>query len=70
MLTRLPRGYDAGHPAAKWFRYQSFTAGTMLDDDVVLGRKLADRVERDFATMLPFVRWLNRSLGYEPASKR
>src|SRR5207302_5116701 len=27
VLTRVPRGYDAAHPAASWLRYQSFTAG-------------------------------------------
>jgi uncharacterized protein (TIGR02453 family) len=70
MLTRLPRGFSPGHPAERWLRYQSFTVHAMLSDTEVLDRRVADRVERDFKTMLPFVRWLNRSLGYQPADKR
>lgn len=70
MLTRLPRGFAPGHPAEQWLRYQSFTAHAMLSDDQVLDRRLADRVERDFRTMLPFVRWLNRALGYQSADRR
>ena len=69
MLTRLPRGCAPGHPAENWLRYQSFTVHAMLSDTEVLDRRVADRVERDFRTMLPLVRWLNRSLGY-PASDR
>lgn len=70
MLTRLPRGFAPGHPAEQWLRFQSFTVHAMLSDDQVLDRRLADRVERDFRTMLPFVRWLNRALGYQSADRR
>jgi hypothetical protein len=42
----------------------------MLGDEEVLSPKLADRVEKDYRTMLPFVRWLNRALGYREAEKR
>ena len=70
MLTRLPRGFAAGHPAERWLRYQSFTAGAMLSDDQVLDRRVVDRVEKDFRTMLPFVRWLNMALGFPPADRR
>jgi uncharacterized protein (TIGR02453 family) len=70
MLKRLPRGFDPGHPAEEWLRYQSFTVHVMLSDSEVLDRRVVDRVERDFKTMLPFVRWLNSSLGYPPADKR
>lgn len=70
MLTRLPRGFAPGHPAEQWLRYQSFTVHAMLSDDEVLNPRLVDRVEKDYATMLPFVRWLNNSLGYPPAERR
>jgi len=70
MLTRLPRGFAPGHPAERWLRYQSFTIHAMLSDTEVLDRRLADRVERDFKTMLPFVRWLNHALGYREAERR
>lgn len=70
MLTRLPRGFDPGHPAERWLRYQSFTVSAPLSDAQVTERRLADRVSRDFKLILPMVRWLNRALGYPPASRR
>jgi hypothetical protein len=70
MLTRLPRGFAPGHPAEQWLRYQSFTVHAMLSDAEVMDRRLADRIEKDYKTMLPFVRWLNVSLGYPPSERR
>lgn len=70
MLIRLPRGFEPGHPAEPWLRYQSFTVSAPLTDAQALDRKLAARVERDFSLMLPFVRWLNTALGYLPAGRR
>jgi uncharacterized protein (TIGR02453 family) len=70
MLTRLPRGFAPGHAAEKWLRYQSFTAGAELSDADILDRKLVDKIEKDFKTMLPFVRWLNQALGYRARERR
>ena len=70
MLTRLPRGFAPGHPAEQWLRYQSFTVHAMLSDAEVLDRRVVDRVEKDYRTMLPFVRWLNRALGFQAADRR
>jgi uncharacterized protein (TIGR02453 family) len=70
MLTRVPRGWEADHPAAAWLRYTSFTAGRPLTDEEVLAPKLAERVARDFAALVPLVRWLNGALGLQPAERR
>ncbi|MCE2900392.1 MAG: DUF2461 domain-containing protein [Gemmatimonas sp.] len=70
MLTRLPRGYDADHPAGAWLRYQSFTAGTPLTEEEVLSPKLPHVLARHYAAMTPFVRWLNTALGLAPAAVR
>lgn len=70
MLTRLPRGFAPGHRAERWLRYRSFTVSAPLTDAQVTGAKLCDLVERDFALILPLVRWLNSALGYPPASRR
>jgi len=70
MLKRLPRGFDPGHPAERWLRYQSFTVSAPLTDAQVLDAKLADRMEKGYQAMLPMVRWINRALGYPPASRR
>lgn len=70
MLKRPPRGYPPDHPAARWLRYRSFTAGRALEEREVLGPRLPDLLERDFALLVPLVRWLNAALGYPPAARR
>jgi uncharacterized protein (TIGR02453 family) len=70
MLTRLPRGYADGHPAEQWLRYRSFTATRMLTEREVTSRRLAATLERDFATLVPLVRWLNEAIGYRGWERR
>jgi uncharacterized protein (TIGR02453 family) len=70
MLTRMPRGYDEGHPAATWLRYQSFTAGHALDEASLNSPKLVDKLMKDFTVMLPLVRWINAASGLAPAASR
>lgn len=70
MLTRLPQGFAADHPAGAWLRYQSFTAGTPLTEEEVLSPKLPHVLARHYAAMTPFVRWLNTALGLAPAAVR
>jgi uncharacterized protein (TIGR02453 family) len=70
MLTRLPRGYAPGHPAERWLRYQSFTLGRALSRAEILSPRVAATLERDFARLVPLVRWLNQALGYRPARSR
>ena len=70
MLKRVPRGYDADDPAARWLRFQSFTVGRKLSDAQVTGSRLTETLATDFASMLPLVRWLNGVLGLEPLRRR
>jgi uncharacterized protein (TIGR02453 family) len=63
VLTRMPRGFSEDHPAAKWLRYQSFTSGRLLEDAQVTSQKLPAVLARDFESMLPLVRFLNRAIG-------
>lgn len=70
MLSRMPRGYAEDHPAARWLRYNTFTASRALTDAEALSPKLVDHVMKDFAALLPLVRWLNATLGYPPATRR
>jgi uncharacterized protein (TIGR02453 family) len=70
MLTRLPRGFAAGHPAERWLRFQSFTVTAPLSRRVVLGRELPDVLMRHFASLFPLVRWLNAAQGLRPAKRR
>jgi uncharacterized protein (TIGR02453 family) len=70
MLKRLPRGYQPGHPAERWLRYCSFTAYRQMSVEEVLSPRLPAILERDFAALVPLVRWLNSALGYRPADRR
>jgi uncharacterized protein (TIGR02453 family) len=70
VLRRMPRGYAEHHPAAKWLRYRSFTAGRALTDGQVTGQRLPALLEKEFSALLPLVRWLNNALGFAPAVRR
>ena len=70
MLKRVPRGYGEDHPAARWLRHQSFTAGRPLTDALVTGARLTAILEADYRTLLPLVRWLNGTLGLAPLRRR
>jgi uncharacterized protein (TIGR02453 family) len=70
MLKRLPRGYQPGHPAERWLRYRSFTAYRQMSMEEVLSSRLPAILERDFAVLVPLVRWINGVLGYPPAERR
>jgi uncharacterized protein (TIGR02453 family) len=70
MLTRMPRGYAEDHPAAAWLRYTSFTAYRPLTAREATSRRLPAVLERDFAALVPLVRWLNGAIGYRPMDRR
>jgi uncharacterized protein (DUF2461 family) len=70
MLKRMPRGYGEDHPAARWLRYRSFTATRMMTEREVQSPRLPAILERDFATLVPLVRWLNAALGYRKWDRR
>jgi uncharacterized protein (TIGR02453 family) len=69
-LTRTPRGFAPDHPAAHWLRFNSFTASRDLTDAEALSPKLVDVILKDYAALLPLVRWLNGSLGHSAAKSR
>jgi uncharacterized protein (TIGR02453 family) len=66
VLKRMPRGYTETQSGATWLRYQSFTAGRRLSNAEVTSARLAALLEKDFAALLPLVRWLNSALGFQP----
>jgi uncharacterized protein (TIGR02453 family) len=70
MLTRPPRGFSAELPAARWLRYQSFTAGRSVSDAAVSSPRLIETVADDYARLVPLVRWLNRALGLRVLDRR
>jgi len=70
MLKRMPRGYPEDHPAAGWLRYKSFTVHRPLTDKQVHSKQLPDTLVADVEVMLPFLRWLNGKVGYQPRKRR
>ena len=70
MLTRLPRGFAEGHPAERWLRYKSFTATRTLTERQATSARLPALLERDFAVLVPLVRWLNGAIGYRAWERR
>jgi uncharacterized protein (TIGR02453 family) len=70
MLTRLPRGYAEGNSAERWLRYKSFTATRALSEREVTSPRLPAVLERDFAALVPLVRWLNGAIGYRAWERR
>jgi uncharacterized protein (TIGR02453 family) len=69
-LKRMPRGFAETHPAAHWLRYRSFTATRMVTEREVESPKLPAILARDFAALVPLVRWLNAAMGYRPLERR
>src|SRR3954462_2576202 len=59
MLTRMPRGYADSHPAAALLRHQSYTLGRELKQADLFSAKLPDLLAKEYANLLPLVRWLN-----------
>ncbi len=70
MLARMPRGYDADHPAALLLRHQSFTLGRELTERELFSPRLPDLLAREYVRILPLVRWLNGALGLRTLARR
>ena len=70
MLSRMPRGYPMTHPAIALLRHQSFTLGRELAHKDVLGARLPDLLAREYAKLLPLVRWINHALGLRVLARR
>lgn len=69
-LKRMPRGFDESHPAAHWLKFKSFTVGRQLSDAEAVSSKLPSKLEQDYLTMVPLVRWINGAIGLKAAKAR
>lgn len=70
VLKRMPRGYAEDHPAGQWLRYRSFTATRLMTEPEVQSSRLPGILARDFAVLVPLVRWINEALGYKTWDRR
>ena len=69
-LTRMPRGYPASHAHASLLRHQSFTLGRALTPAELGRADLPRLLARDYALLVPLVRWLNGAVGLRVATRR
>jgi uncharacterized protein (TIGR02453 family) len=70
MLKRMPRGYADDHPGAQWLRHQSFTATRVMTQREVQSPRLPMILAKDFAALVPLVRWINGAIGYRSWGRR
>ncbi len=61
-LTRLPKGFAPGHPAADYLRFKQFLFFVTLDGKIATTPKLEDEIVKRFRAMAAFVEFLNAPL--------
>ena len=57
--SRVPRGFDAGHPAVDLLRHKQFLAAREEAPDFAARPDFYKQLLATFEAMLPFVRFLN-----------
>ncbi len=70
MLSRMPRGFGATHSHADLLRHQSFTVGRPLTEAELMHPRLPALLAREYARILPLVRWINDALGLRRLARR
>lgn len=70
MLTRMPRGYAESHPGASLLRHRSFTLGREIALKDLASARLPDVLAKEYAKLLPLVRWINHALGLRVLARR
>ena len=61
-LKKLPQGYSEDNPAIAFLKMKSFTVGHNITDSDITGKNFEKKVIEVFATMKPFVDFLNRAV--------
>jgi uncharacterized protein (TIGR02453 family) len=61
-LTRLPRGYPDGHPAAHYLRFKQYLAGTELAAEAAIAPRFYRDLLGIFRAVAPLVRFLNEPI--------
>lgn len=61
-LTRIPKGYEAGHPAAEYLKLKSFIAMIELPDKELTDKTAVKKTVSAFDTLQPLIEFINRSL--------
>jgi uncharacterized protein (TIGR02453 family) len=61
-LTRVPRGFATGHPAADYLKHRQFIAGRELPPEIATDATFYPTLLATFAAILPLIRFLNEPL--------
>ncbi|GAA4460102.1 DUF2461 domain-containing protein [Nemorincola caseinilytica] len=61
-LVKAPQGYSDDNPAIEYLRLKSFTVGAPLPDADLTKKGAAKKIVDAFATMKPFVDFLNKGV--------
>jgi uncharacterized protein (TIGR02453 family) len=62
VLTRVPRGYRADHPAAEYLKYRQFYGGAEFPASLAYSREFYPTLIATFKALMPLVRFLNTPL--------
>lgn len=70
-VTRVPRGYDAGHPRIELLKHKSlYVARRWEPDDVLHSPECVERVRDAHHAMVPVTRWLDDHVGPSATPRR
>ncbi|HSU28776.1 MAG TPA: DUF2461 domain-containing protein [Chitinophagaceae bacterium] len=63
MLTRIPKGYPADHPASEYLRLKSYIAMISLKDTDLTSKDLVKKTVAAFEALQPVIEFFNEALG-------
>ena len=62
-LSRVPKGYEADHPAASYLKLKSLVALLPLDDKTIGSKGLVKTTTGAFEALRPLIEFVNESIG-------
>ncbi|MEO7923451.1 MAG: DUF2461 domain-containing protein [Chitinophagaceae bacterium] len=62
-LTRLPKGYEPGNPAAEYLKLKGFVAVAPLKESDLVSKALMKKTLAAFAALQPLIFFLNNAIG-------
>lgn len=63
VLSRVPKGYEPGNPAAEYLKLKSYIAMIHISDQELASKELVKKTINAFEALLPLLIFLNTSIG-------
>lgn len=63
LLSRVPKGYEPGNPAAEYLRLKSYIAMLKIGDADLTSKNLVKKTVAAFEALQPLVEFINKSTG-------